>query len=139
MRYVNQKLFSEYLNNSLTIRRYSRTQRISAEPIEQIRKDIGRDIIIPTPETFDPDTYTPYQGEPTGLVADGDVIDLGNRKLIIYHTPGHSPGHICIFYNTNGYSFSGNLLFYDTPIYEFYHSTNPDDLINSFEILKVII
>ncbi len=33
--------------------------------IEQIRKDIGRDIIISTPDSFDPSTYRPYQGEPS--------------------------------------------------------------------------
>lgn len=60
---------------------------IKGLPIEQIRKDMGRDITVPIPESFDPDTYIPYQGEPTGLLSDGDLIDLGNRKLTIYHTP----------------------------------------------------
>lgn len=106
--------------------------------VEQIRKDIGRDITIPTPETFDPDSYTPYQGEPTGFVADGDVIDLGNRKLSIYYTPGHSPGHICIFDATYGYLFTGDLLYDQTPIYAFYPSTNPVDLVNSLERISEI-
>lgn len=106
--------------------------------IEQIRKDISRDITIPTPKTFDPDTYIPFQGKPTGFLADGDVIDMGNRKLIIYHTPGHSPGHICVFDNTNGYLFTGDLLYDETPIYAFYPSTNPVDLVNSLERISEI-
>ncbi|MED0894641.1 MBL fold metallo-hydrolase [Aneurinibacillus migulanus] len=106
--------------------------------IEQIRKDIARDITKPTPETFDPEIYNPYQGDPTGLLQDGDVFDLGNRKLIILHTPGHSPGHICIYDETNGYLFTGDLLYDETPIYAFYPSTNPVDLINSLERISGI-
>lgn len=106
--------------------------------IEQIRKDISRDITIPTPETFNPDTYMPFQGVPTGFLQDRDVIDLGNRKLVIYHTPGHSPGHISIFDQTNGYLFTGDLLYDEAPIYAFYPSTNPVDLINSLERISDI-
>ncbi|WP_217585498.1 MBL fold metallo-hydrolase [Lentibacillus saliphilus] len=106
--------------------------------IERIRQDISRDITLPTPNTFHPDTYTPYQGEPTGLLHDGDAIDLGNRRLIIHHTPGHSPGHICIFDQTNGYLFTGDLLYDQLPIYAFYPSTNPLDLVNSLEKITEI-
>lgn len=111
---------------------------IEGLPIEQIRKDIGRDITIPTPKTFNPETYTPYKGKPTGYVVDGEVIDIGNRQLKIYHTPGHSPGHICIFDKTNGYLFTGDLLYDETPIYAFYPSTNPVDLVNSLERISGI-
>lgn len=106
--------------------------------IEQIRKDMSRDITLPLPTTFNPNTYKPFQGEPTGLLKDGDKINLGNRELTIYHTPGHSPGHICVFDVTNGYLFTGDLLYDETPIYAFYPSTNPIDLINSLERLSEI-
>lgn len=101
--------------------------------LEQIRKNTARDITIPTPESFDPATYKPFQGEPTGLLKDGDTIELGNRKLIIYHTPGHSPGHIVIFDELRGYLFTGDLLYDETPIYAFYPTTNPVDLVDSLE------
>lgn len=71
--------------------------------LEQIRKNLARDITIPTPLTFNPDTFKPFQGFPSNVVKDGDIIELGNRKLIIYHTPGHSPGHIVIFDRSRGY------------------------------------
>lgn len=106
--------------------------------IEQIRKDMGRDITLPMPDTFNPKTYQPFQGEPTGTLNDGDVIDLGSRQLVIYHTPGHSPGHICIFDETSGYLFTGDLLYDTTPIYAFYPSTNPVDLVNSLEKISEI-
>lgn len=106
--------------------------------IEQIRANTARDISIPVPKNFNLDTYTPFTGKPTGLLKDGDVLDLGNRKLIIFHTPGHSPGHICIFDETKGYLFTGDLLYDETPIYAFYPTTNPIDLVNSLEKITKI-
>lgn len=99
--------------------------------LEEIRKEISRDLIRKTPENFDLSTYKPYQGEPTGLLEDGELIDIGNRQLKIYHTPGHSPGHICIFDVTNGYLFTGDILYNKTPIAAFYPSTSPTDLVES--------
>ncbi|MEK4699454.1 MBL fold metallo-hydrolase [Solibacillus sp. FSL R7-0668] len=109
------------------------TNGIVGLSIEQIRANTARDISIPTPKSFNPDTYMPFTGKPTGLLKDGDVIDLGNRKLMIYHTPGHSPGHIAIFDEAKGYLFTGDLLYDETPIYAFYPTTNPVDLVNSLE------
>jgi glyoxylase-like metal-dependent hydrolase (beta-lactamase superfamily II) len=106
--------------------------------IEQIRKDISRDITLPAPITFNPNTYKPFQEKPTGLLQDGDVIDIGYRKITIYHTPGHSPGHISVFDSLNGYLFTGDLLYDETPIYAFYPSTNPADLVNSLEKISNI-
>ncbi|MFJ7887776.1 MBL fold metallo-hydrolase [Lysinibacillus xylanilyticus] len=106
--------------------------------IEQIRKDISRDITIPTPETFNPDTYKPFQGNPTGLLNDGDEIEIGNRKLTIYHTPGHSPGHISILDNSKGYLFTGDLLYGGTPVYAFFPTTNPVDLAQSLKKISNI-
>lgn len=101
--------------------------------LEQIRENTARDISIPTPKTFDPETYIPFTGKPTGLLKDEDVISLGNRDLKIYHTPGHSPGHISILDMSKGYLFTGDLLYLDTPIYAFYPSTSPEDLVKSLE------
>lgn len=41
-------------------------------------------------------------------VSDGDVIDLGERKLEIIHTPGHTPGSICLLDRKNRIHFSGD-------------------------------
>lgn len=35
-------------------------------------------------------------------VRDGDTIDLGDRRVTIVHTPGHSPGHIAVHDVENG-------------------------------------
>lgn len=41
----------------------------------------------------------------------GKEIDLGNRKIIILHTPGHSVESISIIDNENGYVFTGDLVY----------------------------
>ncbi|OPJ60394.1 MBL fold metallo-hydrolase [Clostridium oryzae] len=82
------------------------------------------------PKDFDLDGYTIFQGRPTGILKDSDVIDLGGRKLEVYHTPGHSPGHICLYERSKGYLYSGDLI-YEGTLYAFYPSTNPSDFMNS--------
>ncbi|NLN38535.1 MAG: MBL fold metallo-hydrolase [Smithella sp.] len=43
------------------------------------------------------------------LVQDGQIISVGNIELKVIHTPGHSPGGICLY--TPGYVFTGDTLF----------------------------
>ncbi|MCR4281908.1 MAG: MBL fold metallo-hydrolase [Bauldia sp.] len=58
----------------------------------------------------------------TGLVADGDEIDLGDRRLSVLHTPGHSPGHLSLFEEKTGILFSADAV-YDGPLVDtLYHS-----------------
>ncbi len=44
-----------------------------------------------------------------GTVGEGDVLDLGTLKLTILHTPGHSPGSICVHVPSHGALFAGDL------------------------------
>jgi glyoxylase-like metal-dependent hydrolase (beta-lactamase superfamily II) len=46
---------------------------------------------------------------PDMFVADGDSVDIGNLRFEILHTPGHSPGGICIF--GEGVVITGDTLF----------------------------
>ncbi|UCG81515.1 MAG: MBL fold metallo-hydrolase [Desulfobacterales bacterium] len=43
------------------------------------------------------------------LVQDGDTIPVGQRELTVLHTPGHSPGGICLYTGNN--LFTGDTLF----------------------------
>jgi glyoxylase-like metal-dependent hydrolase (beta-lactamase superfamily II) len=43
------------------------------------------------------------------LVKNGEIISTGNIELKVIHTPGHSPGGICLY--TLGYIFTGDTLF----------------------------
>jgi glyoxylase-like metal-dependent hydrolase (beta-lactamase superfamily II) len=35
--------------------------------------------------------------EPDGFLDDGDEVEAGNLKFKVIHTPGHSPGGICLY------------------------------------------
>jgi hydroxyacylglutathione hydrolase len=43
------------------------------------------------------------------LIEDGEILDIGHQQLEVIHTPGHSPGSICL--KSNGMIFSGDTLF----------------------------
>ena len=66
-----------------------------------------------------------YHLEPapaTGLVDEGAVIDLGDRRLTVLHTPGHSPGHLSLFEERTGILFAADVV-YDGPLVDkLYHS-----------------
>jgi len=46
---------------------------------------------------------------PERLLGDGDSIDIGDLHFTVLHTPGHSPGGICLL--GHGVLFSGDTLF----------------------------
>jgi len=50
-----------------------------------------------------------YSPPPDLLVEDGDTISLGEETLTVIHTPGHTPGGICL-YNAPD-CFTGDTLF----------------------------
>ena len=43
------------------------------------------------------------------LLEDGDIISFGDKGLTVLHTPGHSPGGICLYVEDN--LFTGDTLF----------------------------
>lgn len=45
----------------------------------------------------------------TVLLKDGDKIEFGNESVEVIHTPGHSPGCICLYFP--GYVITGDTLF----------------------------
>lgn len=50
-----------------------------------------------------------FSPEPDRTVQDGDVIAVGNLQLRVIHTPGHTPGGICLY--AEPHLFSGDTLF----------------------------
>ncbi len=54
-----------------------------------------------------------FQCEPSPpadiTVREGDRIEFGSQSLNVIHTPGHTPGGMCLY--TNGYVFTGDTLF----------------------------
>lgn len=48
---------------------------------------------------------------PDRFLEDGDVVDFGNLQMKVIHTPGHSPGGICLYLESERALFSGDTLF----------------------------
>ena len=46
---------------------------------------------------------------PDRLLNDGDSLDLGKQRFLVLHTPGHTPGGICLL--GEGVVFTGDTLF----------------------------
>ncbi len=68
-------------------------------PNEQLRPWYRPETLrgIPFPAGFDLATATIPGATVTGYLNDGDVIDLGDRIIEVFHTPGHSPGGITVY------------------------------------------
>lgn len=93
-------------------------------PIDVIKNKVMKEPFrkIP-PEEFDIHQYNVYTGNPTKLLVDNDIIDIGSREIKVLHTPGHSPGHVCLLEEDRGYLFTGDLIYLGT-IYAFDPTTN---------------
>ena len=46
-------------------------------------------------------------------LSDGDVVEANGLKLMVLHTPGHTPGSICLYSPDRGILFSGDTIFSD--------------------------
>ncbi|MEA2686047.1 MAG: hypothetical protein QOE93_1242 [Actinomycetota bacterium] len=60
------------------------------------------------------DTVHPGRA-PDITLTDGDTVPVGPVPLRVLHTPGHSPGGICLFAEEAGVLFSGDTLFNGGP------------------------
>lgn len=94
-------------------------------------------------ETF---TALPYEGfsfeqyhvKPAPLSAlldEGDVVDLGDRVLHVYHLPGHSPGSIALHEAATGLLFSGDVV-YDGDLIDDMPHSDPEVLAQSHARLR---
>jgi glyoxylase-like metal-dependent hydrolase (beta-lactamase superfamily II) len=64
-------------------------------------------------EGFDVAGWVAPGAEPSAFVAEGDAIDLGNRRFSVLHTPGHTAGSVCLFDEAEGTLLSGDAVYVD--------------------------
>ena len=64
------------------------------DPEQNLSTLMGEEVVGPTAD---------------GFLQDGDTIALGRSALVVLHTPGHTPGSICLL--GEGVLFSGDTLF----------------------------
>jgi glyoxylase-like metal-dependent hydrolase (beta-lactamase superfamily II) len=92
----------------------------------------------PLPKKFDPKKWEIPSMEPTSLFHEGDIIDLGGRKLEVIYTPGHSPGSVCLLDKKNRLLFTGDH-FFPGPLYAHAPDVNLKDYIKSTKKLAARI
>lgn len=82
------------------------------------------------------------------FIKEGDEIKVGNEKLVVIETPGHTPGSICLTYHplpplklrggerSSGAIFTGDTLFKDAVGRTDFSYSSPPDLQNSLTKIK---
>lgn len=86
-----------------------------------VAKTYGLELFIPEFEkpVFD---YAPTSGMQWGMpfdnytgplhyIREGEEVQLGNDKLEVIFTPGHSPGHVVFYCEAQGFIIGGDVLF----------------------------
>ncbi|MES2144450.1 MAG: MBL fold metallo-hydrolase [Pseudomonadota bacterium] len=63
------------------------------------------------PEPYTSAAYHVGAAPATRLLWDGDMVDLGDRRFEVIHTPGHSPGGIALWEAATGILFSGDIVY----------------------------
>ena len=66
-------------------------------------------------------------------VKEGDIIDLGETKLQVYHTPGHSPWDISLYEPEKRFLFTGDLITSPATVLVSTMGSNLTDYLNSLE------
>jgi len=114
------------LDIKLTVVTHGHIDHIDA--LREVREATGAEVAIHTDDATalqaQPQSFmsaSPHQApsSPDRLLKGGDSIDFGDMHFSVLHTPGHSPGSICLL--GHGVVFSGDTLFkysigrYDLP------------------------
>jgi glyoxylase-like metal-dependent hydrolase (beta-lactamase superfamily II) len=79
-----------------------------------------------------------FRTPPVGItrwLTDGDVIDLGDRSFSVLHTPGHSPGSICLWDAASQELVSGDVLVEGEPLLDELPRSSPADFAASLRRL----
>jgi len=73
----------------------------------------------------------------SSYIKNGDIIDLGNRKIEILHVPGHTPDALALLDKEQRLLFTGDT-YYDAELWLYVPETNLEDYQNSIERLVEI-
>ena len=68
---------------------------------------------------------------------EGQIFDIGNRKLKVLYTPGHTKGSVCLLDEENRLLFSGDTISYG-PVYMFGDKRNMQQYLDTLNRLKAM-
>ena len=72
------------------------------------------------------------------LLRDSEEIFIGNLKIEVIHTPGHSPGGVCFYLKKNAVLFSGDTLFQGTIGNLSFPTASPKEMWKSLKKLAML-
>ena len=99
---------------------------------------VDPELIVNVPADFDKDHFYRIGKAPTATVEDGQVIDLGGRKLEVIYTPGHSASSIMLIDEANGLLFTGDT-WYPGPLYAYMEDSSLPDYVASMRRAEKVI
>jgi glyoxylase-like metal-dependent hydrolase (beta-lactamase superfamily II) len=79
--------------------------------------------------------YTLRAAEPTQVLQEGDVLDLGDRAFEVLHLPGHSPGCIALYDLQSHDLYSGDVI-YDGELLDQLHHSHIPTFLDTYERLE---
>lgn len=110
---------------------FTRGRALKGRPHEAVAEFVGEGWIWkPLPDGFVKDEYHSHPFAISKFVAEGDVIDVGGRRLEILETPGHAPDSICLIDRENRILFTGDT-FYLAPLYTHLDGSDFEDYARS--------
>jgi glyoxylase-like metal-dependent hydrolase (beta-lactamase superfamily II) len=65
-------------------------------------------LTVPFPPTDQEFPFEPSTAD--GFLSDGQVVELGGLRLSVMHTPGHTPGSVCLYSAAEAIVFTGDTL-----------------------------
>ena len=77
----------------------------------ECRKFMGPGSYLDPPPGFDPNSYEIRGTDITKKLRHLETIDLGERMLTVHHTPGETPGGICLQDHRHGLLFTGDFFY----------------------------
>jgi hydroxyacylglutathione hydrolase len=86
------------------------TLRKNTGAIVAVHTDDGHYLLNPTTLLF----QLPFVIEPLvpdAYLHDNQILEIGSMKFIVLHTPGHTPGSICLYEQNENVLFTGDTLF----------------------------
>lgn len=86
---------------------------------------------------FTVEQYSMRATEPTQILQEGDVLDLGDRAFEVMHLPGHSHGCIALYDPQSKDMFSGDVI-YDGELLDELHCSHIPTYIKTYERLQTV-
>jgi glyoxylase-like metal-dependent hydrolase (beta-lactamase superfamily II) len=114
---------------SLVIEDYPPEERSGYDPPETLLTALPH-------EGFDPAAYRFEPVTPRVLLDEGDVLDLGERKLEVLHLPGHTPGEIGLWEDETGTLFSGDCVYESGVLLDELPESNIEEYVASMDRLR---